>query len=164
MGLVTPGVGLIIWMTIAFLVVWVGLGKLAWPTILKSIKEREQSIEEALKAADRAKQEMAQLAADNERILNEARAQRDAMLKEAKEMRDKVVADAKEIATKEAAAITASARQNIENEKMAAITQLKNQVATLSIDIAEKILKAELSSDDKQKQLVSNLLNDVKLN
>jgi F-type H+-transporting ATPase subunit b len=164
MGLVTPGVGLIIWMTIAFLVVWVGLGKLAWPTILKSIKEREQSIEDALKAADRAKQEMAQLAADNERILNEARAQRDAMLKEAKEMRDKVVADAKEIATKEAAAITVAARQSIENEKMAAITELKNQVATLSIDIAEKILKAELSSDDKQRQLVASLLNDVKLN
>jgi F-type H+-transporting ATPase subunit b len=164
MGLVTPGVGLIIWMTIAFLVVWVGLGKLAWPTILKSIKEREQSIEDALRAADRAKQEMAQLAADNERILNEARAQRDAMLKEAKEMRDKVVADAKDIATKEAAAITAAARQSIENEKMAAITELKNQVATLSIDIAEKILKAELSSDDKQKQLVARLLNDVKLN
>ena len=164
MGLVTPGIGLIVWMTIAFLVVWIGLGKLAWPTILRSIKEREQSIEDALKAAERAKQEMAQLGADNERILNEARNHRDAMLREAKEIRDKIVADAKEIAAKEAAALTVAARASIENEKMAAITELKNQVATLSIDIAEKILKAELSNVGKQKELVSSLLKDVRLN
>lgn len=164
MGLVTPGIGLIIWMTIAFLVVWVGLGKFAWPTILETIKEREENIANALQAADRAKTEMAKLQSDNEQVLKQAREERDGMLKEAKEIKDKMIAEAKGLAQAEADKIVAAARENIQTEKTAAMAEIKNHVAALSIDIAEKILKSELGDAAKQKQLVDNLLADIKLN
>ena len=101
---------------------------------------------------------------DNERILNEARAERDALLKDAREIREKMISESKGLASKEGDRLLKIARENIQNEKMAAITELKNQVAVLSIEIAEKILKAELSSDEKQKALVKNLLQDINLN
>ena len=164
MGLVTPGIGLIIWMTIAFLIVWVGLGKLAWPAILQTIKEREENIANALKSAENAKVEMEKLQSDNERILKQAREERDVILKEGKEIKEKMVADAKGLAQAEADKIVASARENIENEKSAAMAEIKTHVAALSVEIAEKILKAELADDKKQKELVDNLLNDIKLN
>jgi F-type H+-transporting ATPase subunit b len=164
MGLVTPGIGLIIWMTIAFLIVWVGLGKLAWPAIMKTIKEREESITNALRSAEEARKEMAKLQSDNERILKEAYAQRDAIMKEAKEIKDKIVAEAKDKAQAEADRIVASARESIATEKAAAMNEIKSHVAALSIDIAEKVLKSELSDATRQNKLVSDLLSDIKLN
>lgn len=164
MGLVTPGIGLIIWMTVAFLVVWVGLGKFAWPSIMNTIKEREESIASALRSAEDARKEMAKLQSDNERILKEAYAQRDVIMKEAKEIKDKIVAEAKEKAQAEADRIVVSARENIETEKAAAMAEIKSHVATLSLDIAEKVLKSELSDAKRQNQLVNDLLNDIKLN
>jgi F-type H+-transporting ATPase subunit b len=164
MGLVTPGIGLIIWMTIAFLIVWVGLGKFAWPAILETIKEREENISNALKSAEHAKAEMQKLQSDNEQILKEAREERDNMLKDAKEIREKLIADAEGDAKAKAEKIVADARESIETEKTAAMAEIKNHVAALSIEIAEKILKAELGDAAKQKQLVDNLLEDIKLN
>lgn len=164
MGLVTPGLGLIFWMTIAFLVVWIGLGKFAWPSILETIKEREQNIANALASAENAKAEMAKLKSENEVILKQAREERDNILKEAKEIKDKMIADAKGLAQAEADKIVASARENIQTEKTAAMAEIKNHVAALSIDIAEKILKSELADASKQKQLVNDLLDDIKLN
>ncbi|MCF8277115.1 MAG: F0F1 ATP synthase subunit B [Flavobacteriales bacterium] len=164
MGLVTPGIGLIIWMTIAFLIVWVGLGKFAWPAILETIKEREENIAKALMSAENAKAEMQKLQSDNEQILKEAREERDNMLKDAKEIREKLIADAEGDAKAKAEKIVADARESIQTEKTAAMAEIKNHVAALSIEIAEKILKAELGDAAKQKQLVNNLLEDIKLN
>ncbi|TNF27601.1 MAG: F0F1 ATP synthase subunit B [Bacteroidetes bacterium] len=164
MGLVTPGIGLIIWMTIAFLIVWVGLGKFAWPAILETIKEREENISNALKSAENAKAEMAKLQADNEQILKQAREERDSMLKDAKEIREKLIAEAEADAKAKGEKMIADAQAGIEAQKTAAMAEIKNHVATLSIEIAEKILKAELADGSKQKQLVDNLLDDIKLN
>jgi len=164
MGLVTPGIGLIIWMTIAFLVVWIGLGKFAWPAIMNTIKEREESITNALKSAEEARKEMAKLQSDNERILKEAYAQRDNILKEAKEIKEKIVADAKDKAQSEADRIVTAARESIQTEKAAAMAEIKGQVAAISIDLAERVLKSELSDKAKHNKLVENLLADIKLN
>jgi F-type H+-transporting ATPase subunit b len=164
MKLVTPEIGLIFWMSVTFLIVLFLLAKFAWKPILNMIHEREASIEDALASAERAKREMAELKASNEKILNEARAERDTLLKEARDTRETIIAEAKGKAQKEADRLLASARENIQTEKAAAMADLKNQVATLSIEIAEKILKEHLSSDDKQKALVKNLLQDVNLN
>jgi len=157
-------VGLFFWQTLLFLVLIFVLRKYAWKPILNAVNEREDSIQEALDSAKEAKLEMAKLKSDNEDLLNEARAERDAMLKEAREIKDGIVADAKGIANKESEKIIASARESIQHEKMAAITELKNQVATLSIEIAEKILKDELSSADKQKAIIDNAVKDINLN
>jgi F-type H+-transporting ATPase subunit b len=164
MGLVMPDPGLLIWMSITFLTVLFLMKKFAWKPILTSIKNREESIENALKAAEKAKAEMQTLQANNERILAEARNERDAMLKEAREMREKMVSEAKNTAKVEADKIMSSARETIQNEKMAAITELKNQVAQLSIDVAEKILRRELAPENKQKELIGDLLKETKLN
>ncbi len=162
--LLSPSYGLIVWTLLAFGIVLFLLKKLAWKPILKSLQEREDSIQSALDESKKAREEMASLKSDNERIIAEAKTQRDIILKEAREIKDKMIAEAKTQASSEADRITASARENIQNEKMAAITELKNQVAHLSIEIAEKILKQELSEKDKQKTIVKNLLEDVKMN
>lgn len=164
MELVKPSIGLIFWMIVSFSIILFLLKKFAWKPILGMIKERETSIENALAAAENAKEEMKALQSNNERILAEARNERDQLLKDAREIREKMISDAKGIAAKEGERMLTVARENIQNEKMAAITELKNQVATLSIEIAEKILKSELSSDEKQKTLVNTLLKDVNLN
>jgi F-type H+-transporting ATPase subunit b len=164
MELVTPGIGLIFWMTLSFGIVFFLLRKFAWGPILGMIKEREDSIEKALKAAENAKEDLKLFQSQNEKLMQEARAERDAMLKEARDMREKMLTEAKEKAGSEAERILASARQEITNEKNAAINQIKDQVATLSVEIAEKILRSELSSDEKQKSLMQNLLAEVKLN
>lgn len=163
-ALVTPSVGLIFWTSITFILLLVILGKFAWKPILSAIKTREKSIEDALQSAENALKDMRELKSNNERILNEARAERDNLLKEARDMKDAIIAEAKVKAQADAERIMSSAREQILNEKNAAVTELKNQVATLSIEIAEKILKSELSSDDKQKALVNNLMKDVNLN
>jgi F-type H+-transporting ATPase subunit b len=164
MELVKPAFGLIFWMCISFGIILFILKKFAWAPILKMLNERETSIQNALDSAEKAKEEMKSLQSNNERILADARNERDQMLKDAREIREKMISEAKGIANKEGERLLQSARENIQNEKMAAITELKNQVAVLSIEIAEKILKTELSSDEKQKSLVKNLLQDVNLN
>ena len=163
-SLTTPGIGLIFWTSVVFLLLVILLSKFAWKPILSAIKTREEGIENALASAEKAKEEMKALVAGNEKILTEARAERDALLKEARDTKDSIVNEAKAKAKSESDRILASARDQITNEKNAAITELKNQVATLSIEIAEKILKSELSTDDKQKALVNNLMKDVNLN
>ena len=155
--------GLFIWQTVLFITLLFLLRKYAWKPILNAVDEREEGIKNALDAADNAKKEMEALNADNDRILREAKAQRDAILKEAREIKDGIVADAKAQATAEADKVMASAREQINNEKMAAITELKNQVADLSIDIAEKVLKSELKDADKQKDMVNKALKEAAL-
>ena len=164
MELVKPEFGLIFWMVISFGLIMLILKKFAWKPILNMLHEREASIQSALDSAEKAKEEMKALQSSNEKILADARNERDLLLKDAREIREKMIADAKGIATKEGERMLTIARENIQNEKMAAITELKNQVASLSIEIAEKILKSELSSDEKQKSLVNTLLKDVNLN
>ena len=162
--LVTPEIGMLFWTAVVFLILMFLLTKFAWKPILSAVKERDASIEEALSSAKEAKLAMAELKSNNEDLLNEARAERDAMLKEARGIKDTIVADAKITANEEADKIIAAARESIQHEKLAAITELKNQVAVLSIEIAEKILKDELSSADKQKALIDNVVKDINLN
>ena len=156
-------IGLFVWQTVLFLALLFLLRKYAWKPILSAVEEREEGIKSALDAADNAKKEMEALNADNERILLEAKAERDAILKEAREIKDGIIAEAKAQATVEADKVMSSAREQINNEKMAAITELKNQVADLSIDIAEKILKSELKDNTKQKEIVKNALKEAAL-
>lgn len=164
MGLVTPAFGLIFWMLITFAIIFFILKKFAWKPILKMIQEREHGIAKALQSADDALETMRELKSSNEKILAEARAEKDAMLKDARETKDAIINEAKTKAKQEADKLVNQARETITTEKLAAIAELKAQVATLSIDIAEKILKEHLSSDDKQKTLVNNLVKDVTLN
>jgi F-type H+-transporting ATPase subunit b len=164
MDLVKPALGLVFWMTVSFIIILALLKKFAWGPILKGIKSREESIDGALKEAQKARKEMESLKSSNEQLLKEARNERDKILKEARETKDSIVNEAKGKAKEEADKIISSAREAIQNEKLAAITELKNQVANLSIEIAEKILKEELSSEDKQKTLVKGFLQDVSLN
>jgi len=164
MELVTPQIGLIFWTSLSFLILMFILKKFAWSPILGAVKEREVSIREALESAEKARQEMANLQADNERILKEARVERDAMLKEARAMKENIVSEAKNKANAEADKLVAAAKVIIENEKNAAISELKDSVGALSIEIAEKVLRAELADSDKQKAYTEELLKDVKLN
>jgi F-type H+-transporting ATPase subunit b len=164
MELVTPEIGLIFWTTIVFLLLLIVLKKYAWKPILAAVDERNKSIEDALKAADKAKKEMLALNTDNERILIQAKKERDVLLKEGREIKDNIIAEAKDKAKLEADKILITAKEQINNEKMKAITELKNQVAEMSIDIAEKILKSELSDKNKQKELIAEALKSNELN
>lgn len=162
--LVKPDIGIIFWTTITFLILLFLLRKFAWKPILGAVKSREESIETALASAEKAREEMQKLKSDNEKILAEARAERDIILREAREVRDKVVTDAKAEATKQAEQIITSANEQIENKKMAALTDLKNQVAEMSIEIAEMILRKELGNKEKQSEIVQEHLKNFKLN
>lgn len=164
MDLVTPGIGMIFWTTLSFLILLFILGKFAWPAILTAIKARNESIRHALDAADRAKEEMAKLQADNKMILAEAKAERNALMKEAKEIKDKLIAEAKEKAAVEANKLVQSAREAIQSEKAAALNDMKEQMAILSVDIAEKILRTKLGESKAQKELVDKLINEADLN
>ena len=164
MELVTPQIGLIFWTSLSFLILMFLLKKFAWSPILGAGKEREASIREALESAENARNEMANLQADNERILKEARAERDAMLKEARDIKASIVSVAKNSAKEEADKMIASAKAVIENEKVAAISELKKSVGALSIEIAEKVLMSELKDVEKQNTFISEMLKDVKLN
>lgn len=164
MDLVTPEIGMIFWSTLFFLVLLFILGKFAWPSILAAIKARNESIRRALDAAGKAKEEMAQLQADNKKILAEAKAERDALFKEAKQVKDKLIADAKETAKEEAKKLIQNAREAIQAEKAAAINDMKEQMAILSVDIAEKILRTKLEESKAQKELVDKLINEADLN
>ena len=162
--MITFDPGLIIWTTIIFTLLLVLLKKFAWKPILSAVDERNKSIEEALKAADKAKEEMATLNADNERILTEAKKERDALLKEAREIKETIISEAKKNATDEADKIIISAKSQINNDKMKALVELKNEIAGLSIEMTEKILKSELSDKNKQKELVEDALKSKELN
>jgi len=157
-------VGLFFWQSLLFIALILLLKKFAWGPILSAVEEREEGIKAALALAEKAKEEMQALNADNERILAEARIERDILLKEAREMKDKIVSEAKDQANTEADKILLSAKEQINNEKLKAITELKNQVADMSIDIAEKILRSELSDVNKQKELVAQVLKSNELN
>jgi len=164
MGLVTPDYGLVFWMLITFGIVLFILKKFAWKPILQALKDRENSIQEALDAADRTKNEMAQLKSDNEKVIAEAKIERDNLLKDARELKDKIISEAKNQASIEATKMIEDAKMMIENEKISAINEIKTQVALLSIQIAEKILQKQLSNDSSQEEYVGKLVNDMKLN
>ncbi|MDG1777886.1 MAG: F0F1 ATP synthase subunit B [Flavobacteriaceae bacterium] len=164
MDLITPEFGLVFWTLITFLVLLFILRKFAWNPILGAVSERENGIKKALASADKARQEMENLQADNQKILKEARAEREAMLKEARELKNKMIDDAKEEAKEEANKLVAQAQAAIETEKKAAIADLKAQVAALTISIAEKVLGEELSNKGKQEKLVESMLDDTSLN
>jgi F-type H+-transporting ATPase subunit b len=164
MELLVPEIGLVILQTIAFLLLMFLLAKFAWKPVLAAIKEREQSIDEALNKAELAKQEMTRLTAQNEELMKEARFERDRILKEAKTLKDSIVHEAKTQAHNEGAKLIEKARIEIENQKKAALAELKNQVSTLSLDIAERVLRNQLQDKSKQQELVTNLLKDVELN
>lgn len=164
MELVTPGIGLIFWTSVVFIVLIILLKKFAWKPILEAVEKRSNSIEEALNASEKAKAELTELNEEKDKLRKQALADRDALLKEAADTKAKIVSDAKAQAKQETEKILTNAREVIKNEKMAAITELKNQVALLSLDIAEKIVKEQLTSSDKQKALVDNLVKEVNLN
>ena len=155
---------LLFWNTITFLILLFLLSKYAWKPIMKSVKEREASINIALEAAEEAKKEMQNLKANNERLLAEARVERDLMLKEAREMKDKIVAEAKEEAQREGDKLIKQAKDLIDSEKKVALAQLKDQIAALSIEMAQKIMINELVDTKKQPVLINNYLKDVTLN
>jgi len=157
-------VGLFFWQTLLFLVLVFFLRKYAWKPILNAVEERETGIKNALDSAEKAKREMESLNADNERVLFEARKERDSMLKEARDMKNKIINEAKDSANIEAEKILLLAKEQITNEKMKAITELKNSVADLSIDMATMVIKSELKDKNKQKELVTASLKETELN
>ena len=156
--------GLFFWQILIFVGLILLLKKFAWKPILDAVNDREQGIKDALLSAENARKEMENLQADNLRILNEARAERDAMLKEAREMKEKMIADSKNEAQAQGQKMIEQAKAAIESEKNAAMAELKLQVSTLSLSIAEKLLKEELSNKESQTKLVEKMLGDVKLN
>ena len=164
MDLVTPQIGLLFWTVLIFLVLVFLLAKFAWKPILKMVEERTKNIEDALNSAENAKKEMAGLKAEHEQIMKEARAERDKIVREAREMKDKIIEESKETAKAEADKILAQARKLIDDEKRAAMNELKDQVASLSIEIAEKILTKELSDKKKQAELIDDILQQSNLN
>lgn len=164
MDLLIPEVGLVVFQTIAFLLLMFLLTKFAWKPVLAAIKERENSIDDALNKAELAKQEMARLTSQNEELMKQARAERDEILKEAKILKDSIVNEAKASAQTEGAKLIEKARIEIENQKKAALAELKGQVSALSLDIAERVLRSQLDDKAKQQDLVASLLKDVELN
>lgn len=157
-------IGLFVMQTVIFLVLIFIMVKFAWKPIMNSLNDREEGIQNALDAAENAKLEMQNLQADNEKLLKEARAEREAMLKDARDMKNKMIEDAKGEAQAEASKLIAQAQESIESEKKAAIADLKSQVANLSLEIAEKVVKEELSNKGKQEKLVESLLGEATLN
>jgi F-type H+-transporting ATPase subunit b len=161
MELITPGIGLLFWMLLMFSILLLILKKFAWKPILKALKDRETSIRDALMSADNAKKEMEKLKADNEVIMAEARAEKEKIIQEAKQLKEKIIGDAKDEASEEAKKLLKSARVDIENEKIAAIQEVKNKVAELSIEIAEKILREKLADTAEQRSMIDRLVRDV---
>jgi len=164
MDLLTPELGLICWTAISFLLLLFILRKFAWKPILGAVNTREEGIKDALAAAEKARLEMENLHADNERILKEARLERETLLKEARDIKTKMISDAKDEAQNQANKMIEQAQAAIESEKKAAMAELKNQVASLSLEIAEKVVRKELSNKDSQIKLVESMLGETKLN
>jgi F-type H+-transporting ATPase subunit b len=164
MELVKPGLGLIFWMTITFSIVLFLLSKFAWKPILNSIREREDSINNALNAAEDARMQMSALQADNEKLLNQARAERESMLKEAQEMKDNIIAQAKKTADEEGQKLIVKANASIESAKLKAINELKTEVAILTVDLAEKVLRKKMEDRSQQEAFVNENLKSITLN
>ena len=163
MDLITPGLGLVFWTAITFLCLLFILKKFAWKPILGAVSDREKSIKDALASAEEAKKEMQNLNASNEQLLKDARAERDALMKEAREIKDKMISDAKEEAKEVTSKLIENAQASIEQEKQAALAELKKQVADLSIGIAETVIKKELTDKNDQLKLVEGILKEVTL-
>ncbi len=164
MELVTPDIGLIFWMTLSFLIVLAILKKFAWKPILKGLKDREDSIRESLSSAEKAREEMSKLKSDNEQLLAEARLERDQILKEALATANSIKEEAKADASKISGKMIEDARVVINSEKQAALTEMREQVSQLSLEIAEKLLRTNLSNDESQRKLVDQFINDIKVN
>lgn len=164
MDIIKPELGLVFWSLVTFVILLMVLRKFAWKPILGAVEGREEGIRSALASAESARREMENLKADNERILQEARNERDAMLREARDIKNKLVADAKDEAQTLANTIIAQAQEAIENEKKSAMIELKNHVANLSLEIAEKVVRNELSNKDKQLKLIEDMLGEATLN
>lgn len=164
MELITPSFGLIFWMLLGFGILFFILAKFAWPVIIKSITDREKRIEEQLSEAAKAREEMKNLKSEHEALLAQAKEERDAILAEARKMSEKMYDDAKEKAANEAQLLIEDAKKGIHFEKMKAVTDIKNEIAQMSIEIAEKVLMEELTDKDKQEALVAKWLKDVNIN
>lgn len=164
MKLLTPEFGLIVWTLLAFLIVFFILKKLAWPAIIKGMREREEGIASSLATAERVRAEMAQLKNENEALLAAAREERAKLLKEAREAKDKIINEAKDQAKVEASKIMAETQAAINTQKMAAITDVKNQIGKLVIEVSEKVLKRELGNKESQETYIKGLVEEVKLN
>jgi F-type H+-transporting ATPase subunit b len=164
MQLLTPDLGLLIWTLLAFLIVFFLLKKFAWPAIIKGLSQREENIANSIATAEKIKLEMAQLKNENEALLVKAREERAQMLKEAKETKEKMIAEAKGQAKEAAGKIIADAQASINHQKMAALTDIKNQVGKLVIEVSEKVLRKELSNKAEQENYIKQLAQEVKLN
>jgi F-type H+-transporting ATPase subunit b len=162
--LLKPEFGLLMWTLVAFLIVFFILKKYAWPAIVKGLKDREQSIADSLSTAERVKAEMAQMKSEHEALLAQAREERAQILKEARETKEKIINDSKETAKIEASKIVSDAMAAIEAQKMAAITDVKNQVGKMVIEVSEKILRRELGNKSEQEAHIKGLVEEVKLN
>ncbi len=161
MELITPAIGLIFWTTVTFLILLFLLKKMAWKPILGAVSDREESIKNALTSAENARKEMQNLQVDNERILKEARIEREEMMKDARTIKETMLTEAKDEAKAEASKIIEAAQATIQSEKQKAITELKTQVAELSVGIAEKVVRKELANDKEQSVLIEQLLKEV---
>lgn len=164
MQLLTPDLGLLVWTLLAFLVVFFILKKFAWPAIIKGLDEREANIANSIATAEKVKLEMAQLKNDHESLMTTAREERAVILKEAKEIKDKIINEAKEDAKVQASKIIADAHASITNQKMAALTEIKNQVGKLVIEVSEKVLRRELANKTDQESYIKQLAEEAKLN
>ena len=164
MQLLTPDLGLLVWTLLAFLIVFFILKKFAWPAIIKGLSEREDNIAQSIATAEKVKLEMAQFKNENEVFMAKAREERAAMLKEAKAIKDKIISDAKEEAKAVAAKIVADAQATINNQKMLAITEMKNQVGKLVIEVSEKVLRRELTNKTEQESYINQLAQEATLN
>lgn len=162
-SVIKPDPGLIFWTAVIFLGLWTFLARTAWKPISKALREREGSIENSLAEAEKARDEMKQLTAQNEQILNEAREEKSAIIRQAKESSERMIVEAREKSKEEASKILANARQEIENQKNAAMADLKNQSGALALDIAEKILKKELKGNSEHETFVNKLVDEINL-
>ncbi len=164
MDLLTPSFGLIIWTLLVFVIVFFILKKYAWKPILNSLGEREKNISDAILSTEKIKKEMESLKNENEILLNKAREERSQMMREAKETRDKIIGEAKEQAKQEMNKIIADAQAAINQQKMASITDLKNQVGNLVIEVSERILRRELNNKEEQEKYINQVAANVELN
>ncbi|MBW7674649.1 F0F1 ATP synthase subunit B [Chryseobacterium chendengshani] len=164
MGIIEPGIGLLFWMTLTFAILLFILAKFAWKPIVNAVNDRESSIVDALNQAKLAKKEMEDLKSDNERIIREAKIERDSILKEAREIKDRIVGEAKDVAKAEGDKMIEAAKQTIQTEKNAAMSEIRTQIGALSVNIAESILQKNLEKTEAQDELVQNYLNKSNLN
>jgi F-type H+-transporting ATPase subunit b len=161
MGLLTPGIGLLVWTLVAFLLVFFILKKFAWKIIIQSLNDREKGIADSLESAHKIKAEMAQLKNENEALMVQAREERTKMLKEAKEMKEKLISDAKEQAKAEAAKVISDAVASIETQKMAALTDVKNQIGNMVIEISEKVIRKQLENKADQEKYIQQMAGEL---